>query len=88
MSLVEAVTNVAVGFAIAVPTQLILFPRLGLQVSVTDNLVIAAIFTAVSIARSYALQRLFEAVRVDKARAAARGGDGSGKGERGQSAMR
>jgi hypothetical protein len=63
MSLVEAVTNVVVGFLLAVLTQIAVFPALGLRVSVADNLLLGGIFTAVSIARSFALRRLFEGIR-------------------------
>ena len=64
MSLVESIANVAVGYCLAVVTQLVAFPLFGLEVSLTDNLTIGAIFTAVSIGRSYCLRRLFEALRV------------------------
>jgi hypothetical protein len=63
MSFVEAITNVAVGFLLAVLTQITLFPMLELQVSVADNLLIGTIFTAVSIVRNFMLRRLFEAIR-------------------------
>ena len=63
MSLVEAVTNVVVGFLLALLTQMAIFPMFGLVVSVADNLVIGGIFTAVSILRSFMLRRVFEAVR-------------------------
>ena len=53
MSFVEAITNVGVGFLVAVLTQITLFPMLELQVSVRDNLLIGAIFTAVSIVRTF-----------------------------------
>jgi hypothetical protein len=59
MSGVEAVTNVAVGYGVAVGTQIVVFPWFGLEPSLSDTLVIGAIFTVVSIARSYALRRLF-----------------------------
>jgi hypothetical protein len=64
MSLVEATTNVAVGFGVAVLAQVAVFPLFGLDVSFADNLFIGAIFTAISIARSYVLRRVFEAIRV------------------------
>ena len=64
MSLAEAVANVGVGFGVAVVAQIVVFPLFGLDVSFSDNLLIGAIFTAVSIGRSYALRRLFEAIRV------------------------
>lgn len=60
MSLVEAIANVVVGYVIAVLTQILVFPIFGLQVSLSDNLMIGTAFTAASIARSYALRRLFE----------------------------
>jgi hypothetical protein len=63
MSIVEAVTNVAVGFLVAVLTQMAIFPLMGLQVSTGDNLLIGTIFTAVSLLRSFALRRMFEAIR-------------------------
>ena len=63
MSLVESVTNVVVGFLLALLTQFTIFPLFGLAVSIADNLVISSIFTAVSLLRSFALRRLFEAVR-------------------------
>ena len=58
MSLVAAVTNVVVGFAVALLTQIAVFPIFELQVSLADNLAIGAAFTAISLARSFALRRL------------------------------
>lgn len=65
MSLAEAVANVLVGYGIAVVTQMLVFPLFGLHTSLADNLMIGAIFTGVSIARSYTLRRLFEALRMN-----------------------
>ena len=59
-SLIEAITNVLVGYVLAVVTQIVVFHRFGLQVSLDDNLAIGAIFVMISLARSYALRRLFE----------------------------
>lgn len=59
-SLIEAITNVAVGYALAVLTQIVVFPWFGLKVSLNDNLAIGAMFVIVSLLRSYALRRLFE----------------------------
>ena len=59
-SLIEAITNVAVGYALAVLTQIVVFPWFGLKVSLNDNLAIGAIFVIISLLRSYALRRLFE----------------------------
>ena len=59
-SLIEAITNVVVGYALAVLTQIVVFPWFGLKVSLNDNLAIGAMFVLISLLRSYALRRLFE----------------------------
>ncbi len=64
MSLVESLANVLVGYGVAVATQMAVFPLFGLAVTLTENLLIGLIFTVVSIVRSYALRRGFEALRV------------------------
>ena len=64
MSLIEAIANVAVGFGVAVTTQVLVFPVFGLEASLSENLAIGCIFTVVSVARSYGLRRLFEAMRM------------------------
>lgn len=63
MSLVESLANVIVGYGLAVATQLMVFPWFGLPAGLDDALVIGAIFTVVSILRSFSLRRLFEAIR-------------------------
>jgi hypothetical protein len=64
MSLLEAFANVAAGYVMAVVTQAIVFPLFGLWMSIGVTLEIGAIFTAVSIVRSFALRRLFETLRI------------------------
>lgn len=63
MSLVEAATNTAVGYALAVGTQLVVFPFYGLDAALPQHLGIAAVFVVVSLLRSYALRRAFERLR-------------------------
>lgn len=63
MSLLEAVTNVLVGYGVAVATQWLVFPLFGLHATLQENLLIGLIFTAVSLVRSYVLRRVFEAWR-------------------------
>ena len=63
MSAVEAVTNVLVGYGIAVVTQVLVFPLFGLTASLGDNLLLGMVFTAVSLIRSYALRRVFNTLR-------------------------
>ena len=60
MSLIEAVTNVALGYVLAVVTQIVVFPWFQLHPSLGDNLALGGIFTAISLIRGYALRRLFE----------------------------
>ena len=68
MSLVEAVANVIVGYGVAVVTQILIFPVFGLQTTWAQNLKMGLVFTGVSIIRSFALRRLFEAVRAKRNR--------------------
>ena len=58
-SFMESCLNVAIGFAVALAAQVIVFPWFGIHVAIADNIAIGAIFTVVSIARSYAVRRLF-----------------------------
>ena len=62
MSLVEAIANVVVGYGIAVVTQMLVLPAFGLNPTLVQNLKLGLIFTVVSIARSFALRRVFEAM--------------------------
>ena len=64
MSFLESLTNVAVGYGVAVTAQIAVFRLFGLEVSLSDNLMIGAIFTGISILRSYTLRRIFEQFRV------------------------
>jgi len=63
MSLVEAIANVVVGYGVAVTTQMLVFPVFGLQTTLAQNLKLGLVFTVVSIARSFMLRRVFEALR-------------------------
>jgi hypothetical protein len=67
MSAGEAITNVVIGFAIAIITQIVVFPAFGLAVSLTDNLWIGTIFPLVSLARSYVLRQQFNAAQTNNA---------------------
>jgi hypothetical protein len=66
MSLAESLANVAVGYGLAVITQILVFPYFGLHTTLAENLTIGAIFTVVSIGRSYCLRRLFEELRMGR----------------------
>jgi hypothetical protein len=64
MSFIEATTNVVVGYVLAIATQLAVFPLFGLEAALGEHLAIGMAFVAVSLARSYLLRRLFEAIRM------------------------
>lgn len=59
-SLREALANVAIGFLVGLAAQQVIFPAWGLEVpSFRIHLGIAASFTFLSVARSYAVRRFF-----------------------------
>ncbi len=59
MSFLESCANVGIGYGIAVGSQMAIFPLFGVRLPVTDNLLIGACFTLVSLGRSYVLRRVF-----------------------------
>ena len=63
MSLVESCANVAVGYVLAIATQLAVFPLFGIETGLREHLTIGLAFLGVSLARGYALRRLFERLR-------------------------
>ncbi|MBS4051103.1 MAG: hypothetical protein KGZ69_07860 [Methylomonas sp.] len=63
MSLVESLSNVLVGYGVAVLAQMAVFPLFGLRATLQENLTIGAIFTVVSVLRSYSIRRIFNAIR-------------------------
>lgn len=60
-SLIESVANVAIGLAVSMIANALVFPRFGFHPSVGENVAISLIYTAISIVRSYALRRWFNA---------------------------
>jgi hypothetical protein len=58
-SLIEALVHVAIGYCIAVASQIIVFPIFGVHISLRQNIEIGIIMTGISIARSYTLRRVF-----------------------------
>ncbi len=61
-SATEAVANVVVGWGVALCIQLVAFPVVGLQATVSQHAALSGLFTAASLARSYVLRRLFQRV--------------------------
>jgi hypothetical protein len=63
ISLIESVTNTAIGFIISFFVQLIIYPALGIPVKLHQNFVIAVVFTVASIARNYIVRRFFNKIK-------------------------
>lgn len=64
-SLAESLLNVAIGYGIALASQIIVFPWFGINVSLSANIGIGAVFTVISIVRSFVVRRLFESLRIN-----------------------
>lgn len=60
-SFLESLTNVAIGYFVALASQIAIFPMFDIHVPFRDNILIGLYFTVISIARSYALRRWFTA---------------------------
>jgi hypothetical protein len=58
-SALESIANVAIGYAVALASQLVIFPCFDIHVPLSDNLLIGVWFTLISLLRSYALRRWF-----------------------------
>ena len=54
--------NIAVGYSVALMTQIVVFPLYGMEVRLSQNVQIGMIFTVVSLVRSYALRRVFNRI--------------------------
>lgn len=63
ISMVEAATNVAVGYVLAIATQIVVFQWFGIETGLAEHMSIGLAFVGVSLARSYLLRRLFERLR-------------------------
>lgn len=73
MSLLEAAANVVIGYVLAVMTQIAVFPLFGVWPTLKENLAIGAVFTGVSLLRSYCVRRAFENWRLRLERQSAAG---------------
>lgn len=62
-SLFETLTSTVMGFLLSVSVQRALFPAMGHDFAFAENMVVASVFTAVSILRGYAVRRVFNKLR-------------------------
>jgi len=58
-SVIESLTNVAVGYGVALASQLLIFPFYDIDISLQDNIAIGVWFTLISLVRSYVIRRYF-----------------------------
>jgi len=58
-SFIEALTNVIIGYAVSVGSQLVIFPYFNIHLPLLVNLEMGLWFTFISLARSYLLRRWF-----------------------------
>ena len=71
-SLIESLMNIAIGYGVALLSQILIFPLFGIHVPLSTNLWIGAWFTAISLVRSYVIRRWFNARLHSAAQAMAR----------------
>lgn len=60
-SFVETCINTTIGYVVALLSQLLVFPMVGIDVPFSTNLEIGAWFTVISVARGYVIRRWFNA---------------------------
>lgn len=58
-SLIESITNILIGYGVAVISQILIFPLFDIHISLSDNLAIGVWFTVISLIRSYVIRRWF-----------------------------
>lgn len=59
VSFIEALVNTTIGYVIALSSQLIIFPKYNIHISVETNVKLTLWFTLISIIRSYIIRRFF-----------------------------
>lgn len=58
-SFLESLTNIAIGYFVALGSQLLIFPLFDIHIPLSDNIAIGAWFTVISLVRSYVIRRYF-----------------------------
>ena len=58
-SLIETLTNVAIGYLISFIANMLVLPLFGYNINLTDGVLISIIFTIISIVRGYVVRRWF-----------------------------
>ena len=63
MSMVETITNVAIGLIVSFISQLAIFKLYDIHISLAQNLELTLYFTVVSVIRGFALRRFFNSIK-------------------------
>jgi hypothetical protein len=63
MSMVETITNVAIGLIVSFLSQVVIFKYYDIHISLAQNLELTLYFTVVSVIRGFALRRFFNSIR-------------------------
>ena len=63
LSLVESAVNVSIGLLMSFVIQLLLYPLLGITVSLNQNLIITIVFFVASFVRGYLIRRFFNSLK-------------------------
>ena len=63
-SLIQVLINTAIGYFVALATQVVIFPWFGIDVTLGQQVTIGVIFTVVSIVRGYFVRRMFNLIHI------------------------
>jgi len=58
-SLMESLTNIAVGITVGFLSNILVLPFFGYNVTLSDGVYISLVFTAISLVRSYFIRRIY-----------------------------
>jgi len=60
-SFIEAMVSMVIGFIINYTANMCFFPLFGMHISMSNNFYLGLIYTVISVVRSYAIRRFFNA---------------------------
>tara|TARA_R110002050_G_scaffold204275_1_gene339487 strand:- start:1775 stop:1987 length:213 start_codon:yes stop_codon:yes gene_type:complete len=61
-SLIETISGVFIGLVISFLIQVVIYPAMGIRVTLSQNLFITSVFFMVSVVRGYFVRRLFNKI--------------------------
>lgn len=65
-SFIETMTNISIGYVVAILSQILIFPHFGIHIPFHENLEIGLYFTVISVIRSYVVRRIYNRHTVKK----------------------